>query len=101
MTRSLAKPLSMILAGNAAHCGSLFFACFASTFLALGHSHKVFSRLDIELLRSFVADHRRFFTALTAESARVAQVRASMTETPVREHPTRTATVRRSRGGLS
>jgi hypothetical protein len=45
---------------------SLFFARFTGAFLALGHSHKVFSRLDVKLFGSLVADDDSFFAALAA-----------------------------------
>jgi len=47
---------------------SLFFARFTRSFLALGHSHKVLSRLDVKLLRSLVADHSRLFATLAADA---------------------------------
>ena len=44
----------------------LFFARFTGTFLALGHSYKVFSGLDVKLLGSLIADDDSIFAALTA-----------------------------------
>jgi hypothetical protein len=47
---------------------SPFFASFAGTLFTFGYPHKVSSRLDIELLRSFVANHRRAFAIVTADT---------------------------------
>src|SRR5271166_5040815 len=47
---------------------SLFFAGFAGALFTFDHPHKVLRRLDIELLRSFVADDDSFFATLTADT---------------------------------
>src|SRR5664279_6260070 len=41
-------------------------ALLAGALLALGHQHKVFRRIDIQLLAFLVADHRRFPAAAAA-----------------------------------
>jgi len=38
------------------------------TLLVLGHSRKVFSRLDVKLLRALIADHRGLFATLAADA---------------------------------
>src|SRR5271156_5122081 len=47
---------------------SLFFASLTGAFLAFGHPDKVFGRLDIELFRTLVADHRGLVTTLAADA---------------------------------
>jgi hypothetical protein len=68
MTRSLAKLFIDDPGRQGRTLDSLLFACFGGAFFTFDHPHKVLSRLDIELLRSFVADDDRFFTALTADA---------------------------------
>src|ERR1700687_1610112 len=47
---------------------SLLFTSFAGTLLAFGHPHEVFSRFDIELLSSLVADQCSLFATLAADA---------------------------------
>jgi len=47
---------------------SLFFASFTGPFLTFGHPDKVFSRLDIELFRTLVADHSGLLATLAADA---------------------------------
>ena len=47
---------------------SLFFARLTGAFLAFGHPDKVFSRLDIELFRTLVADEHGLFATLAADA---------------------------------
>jgi len=47
---------------------SLLFAAFTGSLLAFGHQHEVFGPFDIQLLRSLVADHARFFATLAADA---------------------------------
>ena len=47
---------------------SLLLTIFTGSFFAFGHSHKVFSRLDVKLLRTLVTDHSGLFATLTADA---------------------------------
>jgi hypothetical protein len=47
---------------------SLFFASFTGPFLAFGHPDKVFSRLDIELFGTLLADHSGLVATLAADT---------------------------------
>jgi hypothetical protein len=47
---------------------SLFFASFTGALLAFGHPDKVFSRLEIELFRTLVADHGGLLATLAADA---------------------------------
>jgi hypothetical protein len=47
---------------------SLLLTIFTGSLFAFGHPHKVFSRLDVKLLRSLVADHSGLFATLAADA---------------------------------